>query len=50
VSPAAALAAASQRPAAVLGLDTAPGTVELDADLHVVGVSREGRRVYRRES
>jgi N-acetylglucosamine-6-phosphate deacetylase len=45
-----ALAAASVRPAAVLGRDASPGTIDLDADLDVVAVSRDGRTVYRRES
>jgi N-acetylglucosamine-6-phosphate deacetylase len=45
-----ALVAASIRPAAVLGLDAPPGMLELDADLHVVAVSRDGRTVYRREA
>jgi N-acetylglucosamine-6-phosphate deacetylase len=45
----AAIVAASIRPAAFLGLEAPPGTVELDPDLHVVAVSRDGRTVYRRE-
>ena len=49
VSRTAALVAASIRPAAVLGLDAPPGTLELDDDLGVVAVSRAGRTVYRRE-
>ena len=39
------LAAASSRPAAVLGLTAAPGTIALDADLAVRAVWINGRRV-----
>jgi N-acetylglucosamine-6-phosphate deacetylase len=46
----AAIVAASIRPAAFLGLHAPPGTVELDDDLGVAAVSRDGRTVYRRES
>jgi N-acetylglucosamine-6-phosphate deacetylase len=49
VARAEALAAASIRPAAVLGLATSPGTIDLDAHLGVVAVSRDGGTVYRRE-
>ena len=45
----AALVAASIRPAAVLGLTAPPGTIELDAECHVVAVRRDGATVYRRE-
>jgi N-acetylglucosamine-6-phosphate deacetylase len=48
--PTSALVAASIRPAAVLGLDAPPGTIELDADLHVAAVHRDGDTVYRRGS
>jgi N-acetylglucosamine-6-phosphate deacetylase len=40
-----ALAAASSRPAAVLGLAAAPGTIALDADLTVVAAWINGERV-----
>ena len=42
VDVAAALAAASERPAAVLGLTTAPGTIELSADLAVQRIQIDG--------
>jgi N-acetylglucosamine-6-phosphate deacetylase len=45
-----ALVAASIRPAAVLGLDAPPGTIELDDELQVRAVARDGRTVYRREA
>jgi hypothetical protein len=50
VSRTSALVAASVRPAAVLGIDAPPGSLELDADLRVQAVSRSGRTVYRREA
>lgn len=43
------LAAASNRPAALLGLVDAPGDIELDAELNVVEVRLDGRCVYSRE-
>ena len=45
VPPERAIAAASARPAAVLGLAEAPGTVALDGDLVVRAAWREGRRI-----
>jgi N-acetylglucosamine-6-phosphate deacetylase len=45
-----AIVAASIRPAAALGLVAPPGTVEIDDELHVVAVHRDGETVYRRES
>ncbi len=43
------LAAASNRPAALLGLLGAPGEIELDPELNVVEVRLDGRCVYSRE-
>jgi N-acetylglucosamine-6-phosphate deacetylase len=42
--------AASIRPAARLGLDAPPGMLELDDQLRVQAVVRDGRTVYRREA
>jgi hypothetical protein len=50
VSPTSALVAASTRPATILGLDAAPGLIELDHELHVLAVSRAGRTVYRQDA
>ena len=44
-----AVAAASYRPAAVLGLTEPPGTIELDSGLGVLGVWFDGHRVYSRD-
>ncbi len=48
ISLAEAFAAASQRPATLLGLIEPPGDIELDSDLNVVEVWLDGRCVYSR--
>lgn len=50
VDPGAALAAASDRPAAVLGLDGAPGRIDLDDTLTVRAVALDGEWFYGPES
>jgi N-acetylglucosamine-6-phosphate deacetylase len=50
VSPTSALVAASTRPVAILGLDTAPGLIGLDDELRVRSVSRAGRTVHRSDA
>lgn len=50
VDPALACAAASDRPAAVLGLDRAPGRIELDDTLTIRAVTLDGEWFYGPES